>query len=133
MIGIRKTSHGRKGFQVDGNPMLGAMVGPQGGASPPQPLAHFSADGFWWWDGAEWKPALSQDGLWRWTGTAWVPAKPAGAGGGGSAVGVTVGLVAAFLGVLVVVAVVVALILYAMGPQITNVFSNVAAALASPK
>ena len=92
----------------------------------------FSADGFWWWDGAEWKPALSQDGLWRWTGTGWVPAKPAGAGGGGTpAVGVTIGLVAGFLGVLVVVALVVGAILYAEGDQISTVFSNVVGTLAS--
>ncbi|HEY8816332.1 MAG TPA: hypothetical protein VIP57_14660 [Candidatus Dormibacteraeota bacterium] len=108
------------------------MVGPQGGSTPPTPLARFSADGFWWWDGAEWKPALSQDGLWRWTGTGWVPAKPAGAGGGGTpAVGVTIGLVAGFLGVLVVVALVVGAILYAEGDQISTVFSNVVGTLAS--
>ncbi len=32
-----------------------------------------SADGGWWWNGAEWVPAVSADGLWRWTGTAWEP------------------------------------------------------------
>ena len=103
--------------------MLDAMVEPLAGSTP----ARFSADGFWWWDGAEWKPAVSRDGLWRWTGTGWVPAKPAG---DSSAVGVTIGLVAAFVGVLVVVSLVVAAILYAVGGQIATVFSNVVGTLA---
>ena len=94
-------------------------------------MTRFSADGYWWWDGIEWKPALSPDGLWRWTGGGWVPARPA-AGGGGSAVGLTIGLVAAFVGVLVLVGIVVLAVLYTMGTQISNVFSNVAAALTSP-
>ncbi|TMB47429.1 MAG: pilus assembly protein [Chloroflexi bacterium] len=42
-----------------------------------------------------------------------------------------VGLVAAFLGVLVLVSIVVVVILLTMSNQIGNVFSNVAAALAS--
>jgi hypothetical protein len=116
-----------------GEPMLGTMVGPQGGSPPPAPLTRFSADGFWWWDGAEWRPAVSPDGLWRWSGAGWVPARASAApGGSGNAVGLTIGLVLAFLGVLALVAIVVAAILYAMGPQISNVFSNVAAALGSP-
>ena len=110
--------------------MLGAMVGPQAG-SPPATLARFSADAFWWWDGAEWKPALSTDGLWRWTGTGWVPAKPVGAGGGNPAGGVTIGLVASFMGVLVLVALVVAAIVYTQGDQVANVLSNVVATLGS--
>jgi len=57
------------------------------------------------------------------------PAAPSGAG---QAVGLTIGLVLAFLGVLVLVGIVVVAILYTMGPQIANVFSNVAAALTSP-
>jgi hypothetical protein len=32
----------------------------------------FSEDGKWWWDGREWRPAISDDGHWRWTGTHWV-------------------------------------------------------------
>jgi hypothetical protein len=111
------------------DPMLGAMVGPP----PPAPQTRYSADGFWWWDGAEWKPALSPDGLWRWTGGGWVPARPAGGGGAsGSGVGLTIGLVLGFVGVLVLVAIAVGAMLYAMGPQITHVFSNVVAALGSP-
>ena len=109
------------------------MVGPMGGPPPPAPLTRFSADGFWWWDGAEWRAALSPDGLWRWTGAGWVPARPPAVGGStSSAVGLTIGLIAAFGGVLVLVAIVVAAILYTMGDQISNVFSNVAAALQSP-
>ena len=91
-------------------------------------MTHFSADGFWWWDGAEWRPAFSQDRLWRWTGQGWVPARPANSGGS-QAIGLTIGLVAAFFGILVLVSAVVVVILLTMGNQIANVFSNVVAAL----
>ena len=103
------------------------MVGPQGGPPPPAPITRFSADGFWWWDGAEWKPAISPDGLWRWTGQGWVPAKPLAAGRTGQTVGLTVGLVAAFVGVLVLVSMVVIVILLAIGNQLADVYSNVLA------
>ena len=99
---------------------------------PPHPAAaqtRFSADGFWWWDGAEWKPAFSQDRLWRWDGNGWVPARPAAPGGSGSSVGLALGLVAGFVGILVLVSVFVIVILLTMGGQIANVFSNVTAAL----
>jgi hypothetical protein len=33
-----------------------------------------SADGQLYWDGAEWKSAVSTDGAWRWNGAAWVTA-----------------------------------------------------------
>jgi hypothetical protein len=94
----------------------------------------FSADGFWWWDGSEWRPALSQDRLWRWNGQAWEPARlaptPTSRGGGaGVAIGITVAI---FLGVVAIVALVTVVILLTMGNQIVNVFSNVAAALSSP-
>ncbi len=71
----------------------------------------YSPDGFWWWDGASWKPAYSQDRLWRWNGQTWVPtqAPPAQSkGGSGLAIGLIVG---AFLIVLVVVAVMVVVVL----------------------
>jgi hypothetical protein len=102
------------------------------GISPggPQPQTRFSADGFWWWDGAEWKPAVSPDRQWRWNGEGWVPARPAG--GGGAGVGLAVGLtLLTFFGVLALVAIVVVVILLTMGNQIGNVFANVAGALAS--
>jgi uncharacterized membrane protein YvlD (DUF360 family) len=54
---------------------------------------------------------------------------PASGGGAGLAIGLTVGL---FVVVLVVVALIVVAVLYATGPQIANIFSNVAAALGSP-
>jgi hypothetical protein len=104
------------------------VTGP-GGQANPQSQTRFSADGFWWWDGAEWRPALSQDRLWRWNGQAWEPARmapPASSGGAGLAVGITV---AAFIGVLVLVALVTVVVLLTMGGQISNVFSNVVVAL----
>ena len=88
----------------------------------------FSDDGFWWWDGASWKPAVSPDRLWRWNGQTWVPAQPpvppavAQGGGAGRAVVITVGV---FLGVLVLVSAVVTLVLVSIGPQINNVIGNV--------
>ena len=95
--------------------------------------SRFSPDGFWWWDGAGWRPAYSQDRLWRWDGQAWVPAAGgtaprSGGGGAGLAIGLTIG---AFALVLILVFVVVLVILGTMGGQIANVFSNVAAALTS--
>jgi Flp pilus assembly pilin Flp len=99
------------------------------GGQPPQ--TRFSADGLWWWDGTEWKPAISPDRHWRWNGQGWVPATPAGGGAGGA--GLAIGLtVLAFVGVLFLVAVVVIVILLTIGNQLANVFSNVAAALGSP-
>jgi Flp pilus assembly pilin Flp len=56
-------------------------------------------------------------------------APPASGGGAGLAIGLTVGL---FVVVLVVVALIAVGVLYAAGPQIANIFSNVAAALGSP-
>ena len=109
------------------------MGDPQAPASPTT-QTRFSADGFWWWDGSEWRPALSQDRLWRWNGQAWEPARLAptptsGGSGAGVAIGITVAI---FLGVVALVALVTVVILYTMGGQIANVFSNVAAALNSP-
>jgi hypothetical protein len=34
----------------------------------------FSADGQWFWDGTEWRPAYSPDRAWRWDGRQWVAA-----------------------------------------------------------
>src|SRR6202011_111519 len=107
--------------------------------SAPQPIAptpaaqqgRFSPDGFWWWDGAGWRPAYSQDRLWRWNGQTWVPtARPPARAGGGSGVAIwlTVGL---FAVVVFFVAVVAVVILLTMGNQIGNVFANVVSALTS--
>ena len=110
------------------------MGGDPGAPPPAATLTRFSADGFWWWDGAQWRPAFSQDRLWHWNGQAWEPAHPAAATrSGGLGAGAAVGITAAiFVGILVLVSVVVIVILYTMGNQITNVFSNVVAALGSP-
>jgi hypothetical protein len=94
----------------------------------------FSADGFWWWDGAEWRPALSQDRLWRWNGQSWEPSRLTGAAAAksGAGAGVAIGItVAIFLGIVVLVSLFTVVILLTMGNQIANVFSNVVAALGS--
>ena len=107
-----------------------------GDPNPPPPVTpqtRFSADGFWWWDGAEWRPAISQDRLWRWNGQSWEPARVGAASasrsGAGAAIGITIAI---FLGVIALVSLVTVVILLTMGSQISNVFSNVAAALNSP-
>ena len=106
------------------------MVGDPGGSRVSAPQTRFSADGFWWWDGSSWKPALSQDRLWRWNGQGWEPNRSVTAPGSGSGAGLAIGLtVLAFVGVLVVVSILVIVVLLTMGNQIANVFSNVAAAL----
>lgn len=103
-----------------------------GSQAPLTPQTRFSADGLWWWDGAEWKPAVSADGLWRWNGDAWEPAVPASAAKG-PAVRLAIGLtVAMFGGVLVLVAIITAVIVLTLGGQIASVFSNVVGALNSP-
>jgi hypothetical protein len=103
-----------------------------GGQSPLTPQTRFSADGLWWWDGADWKPAVSPDRLWRWNGLAWEPAAP-GYATKGSGVGRAIGLtVAMFVGVLVLVAIITAVIVLTLGDQIANVFSNVVGALNRP-
>lgn len=111
------------------------MIGHPPGPEPRPAPTRFSPDGFWWWDGAQWRQALSQDRLWRWNGQAWVPAQTApGASappGARSGSGMAIGLVVSFAAVLVLVGFVVIVILLTMGNQIANVFSNVAAALVS--
>ena len=82
----------------------------------------------WWWDGAQWRPAISPDGMWRWDGRGWQPTQAYAPrrGGGGTAVVVTV---AAFAGVILLVSLFTLVVLLTMGNQIANVFSNVVAAL----
>src|ERR1700674_1110454 len=114
--------------------MLQGMGGDPGAPPPVAAQTRFSADGFWWWDGAQWRPAYSQDRLWHWNGLAWEPARPGSitrpsGAGAGAAIGITVAI---FAGILVLVSAVVVVILLTMGNQIANVFSKVVAALASP-
>jgi hypothetical protein len=112
------------------------MGGDPGAPPPAATLTRFSADGFWWWDGSEWKPALSQDRLWRWNGQSWEPARGgsgvptfAGGPGAGAAIGITVAIL---LGIVVLVGLITVVVLLTMGNQIANVFSNVVAALSTP-
>ena len=103
------------------------MEGDPGAPAPAAVRTRFSTDGFWWWDGAEWRQALSQDRLWRWNGQSWEPARLAAAPAGtGTAVGITVAI---FLSVIFLVSLITVVILLTMGQQITNVFSNVLVAL----
>jgi hypothetical protein len=71
----------------------------------------FSADGFWWWDGAEWRPAISPDRLWRWNGSGWVPAQARARRSNGLAIGLIVAVFAVVLVLAAVVTVVVVLLL----------------------
>jgi len=72
---------------------------------------------------------MSPDRLWRWTGQSWVPARPGGSNStAGMAAGVTV---AVFAGVLVLATLLTVVVLLTMSGQISNVFSNVVAALTS--
>ena len=108
------------------------MAGDPGGFRPATPPTRVSADGFWWWDVAEWKPALSHDRLWRWNGQGWEPNRTVAAPGSGSGAGTAILItVLAFVGVLVLVSILVIVVLLTMGNQIANVFSNVVAALGS--
>ncbi|HUY74357.1 MAG TPA: hypothetical protein VMW11_07580 [Candidatus Dormibacteraeota bacterium] len=105
----------------------------QGDLAPMTPQTRFSADGLWWWDGAEWKPAVSPDRLWRWNGQAWEPAA-SGSAHRRSGIGAAIGLTAAmFVGILVLVAIITALIVLTLGDQIANVFSNAVGALNRPQ
>jgi Flp pilus assembly pilin Flp len=105
------------------------------GDQPQQPTGPttISPDGLWFWDGTQWRSAISPDRRWRWDGRTWVPfTQPTTAhgGGGGAATAVLI-TVLAFGGILVLVSIVVIVVLLTMGNQISNVFSNVAAALTS--
>jgi len=118
-------------------PFIGRIIVQAMAANPPGPPAPgspttFTPDGFWWWDGGKWRSTISADGRWRWNGQTWEPyhtAPPPRAGGGATtAVLITI---LAFGGVLALVGILVGVSLYVMGNQISNVFSNVIAALGS--
>ena len=107
-------------------------MGDPGTSAPAAAQTRFSADGFWWWDGAEWRPALSEDRLWRWNGQSWEPARLGGQRASRSGAGIAIGITVVFFGIVVLVSVFTVVILLTMGNQIGNVFSNVAAALGAP-
>jgi len=111
--------------------MLPAMEGVPGIPAPAPAQTRFSADGFWWWDGAQWQPAYSQDRLWRWTGQSWEPARGSATGGsgGGSALGLILGLT---VGVVILVAAIVVAVIYFAGPQISNIYSNLTVTPTTP-
>jgi hypothetical protein len=106
-------------------------MGDPGAPAAASPQTRFSADGFWWWDGAEWRPAYSQDRLWRWTGQSWEPARQSGAAasGGGSPLRLIVGLGVA---VVIMVAVMAVAVIYFAGPQISSELSNLVATPTTP-
>jgi hypothetical protein len=99
-------------------------------SQPHQPATQFSPDYAWWWDGSEWKPAISADHLWRWDGQRWVPAAQAHAAPRGTGLPAWLVVVLSFGGVILLVLLLVFIVLLTMGNQIANVFSNVTAALA---
>ena len=90
----------------------------------------FSADGFWWWDGSQWRPAMSEDRLWRWTGSTWEPARTGGsASSSGGSIGI---LIAILLGIFILAGVITAAVIYFAGAQIANTFSNLVMTPSSP-
>ena len=105
-------------------------VGQRQAPSAP-PNTRFSSDGFWWWSGAEWKPAVSPDRLWQWNGATWVPRAVAAGSRPGAGVGVVI-TIGGFAGVLVLVSLLTVVVLLTMGGQIGNLFSNVVGALSGP-
>src|ERR1700682_769267 len=108
-------------------PAVGGNPGP---AAPTSQQTRFSADGFWWWDGAQWRPAMSEDRLWRWTGSTWEPARP---GGSASASGGTLWIVIGVLvGIVILVGVIAAAVLYFAGAEIANTFSTLITSSSSP-
>jgi hypothetical protein len=110
--------------------MLPAVGGKPGPAAPTSPQARFSADGFWLWDGSQWRPAMSEDRLWRWTGSTWEPARPGGsAPGSGGVVGI---VIAVLVGTLIPVGVIAVAVLYFAGPEIANTFSNLVTSPSTP-
>jgi hypothetical protein len=110
--------------------MLPAMGGSPGLPAQTSPQTRFSADGFWWWDGSQWRPAMSEDRLWRWTGSTWEPARPGSSGPGSG--GTLWIVIAVLVGIVILAGVIAALILYFAGPQISNVFSNLVMSPSSP-
>jgi hypothetical protein len=100
-------------------------------AAPQTPTqTRFSADGFWWWDGSQWRPAMSEDRLWRWTGSTWEPAR---AGGSASSSKGSIGiLIAILVGVFILVGVITAAVIYFAGAQIVNTYSNLVLTPSSP-
>src|ERR1700704_4230873 len=105
--------------------MLQGVGGDPGKPAPATAQTRFSADGFWWWDGAEWRPALLEERLWGWNGQAWGPARLEGQRASRAGAGIAIGITAVFLGVIVLVSVVVVVVLSTMGSQILNVFAKV--------
>lgn len=69
----------------------------------------FSPDGRWFWDGANWQPAVSADGRWRWNGYTWVPAgfRPGGMSAGWLVL-IAGGVIVAVLAVTIPIALIVA-------------------------
>jgi hypothetical protein len=91
---------------------------------PAVPHTRYSDDGFWWWDGASWKPAVSPDRLWRWNGQTWVPAQAPAAPAAQSPGNAILISIAVFLGVLLLVSIIATIVFVTMSDQIANVFSN---------
>jgi hypothetical protein len=109
--------------------MLQAMGEIPGSPAQTLPQTRFSADGFWWWDGSQWRPAMSEDRLWRWTGSTWEPARPGSGSGSGGSLGILIGVLA---GILVLMAAITFAVIYFAGPDISNVFSNLVTTHSSP-
>jgi hypothetical protein len=109
-----------------------AAPAPQPSApAPGGPPGRYSADGFWWWDGAGWRPAYSQDRLWHWNGQTWNPAAAPTKAATNTRLVIGLG-VGVLVSLLVSVALVVVGVSSFSSTPIANVFSNPPAAASSP-
>ena len=90
----------------------------------------FSADGYWWWDGAAWQPAISPDRRWRWDGRAWIGMGETRSPSAGLSTGALVAMIASTT---VVVLVVVSILAYIGFSRLGNIPSSGGVITISPE
>ncbi|HEX9100109.1 MAG TPA: hypothetical protein VF956_11540 [Candidatus Dormibacteraeota bacterium] len=90
----------------------------------------FSADGYWWWDGAAWQPAISPDRRWRWDGRAWIGIGETRPPSSGLSTGTLVAIIASTA---VVVLVVVSVLAYIGFSRMSSISSTGGVITTSPE